>query len=78
MTGKEQIKEALHSIMDEGDAEACTIEKGWNYDSGIGTVYGWWYAEFGKTAIYLGSNISDALATISAIADDLETELAAN
>lgn len=52
MTAKEKIREALTTIMSEGEANACDIYKNWG---------GWHYCRFGKNPIYIGANLEEAL-----------------
>jgi len=73
VTGKEEIRKALSKIMDDGDANACAIRKGWDYD-GTNTEYGWFYTQFGENATYLGRTVPDALEMIDIIAEGRETE----
>jgi len=73
MTGKEKIRKALSKIMDDGDANACAIRKGWDYN-GANTEYGWFYTRFGENATYLGRNIPSALEEINLTAESRETE----
>lgn len=63
MTVTNKIKQALKAIMDEGDINACHIDKGWYYD-GRQTRYGWHYVPFAHTPVFLGKNAQEALAMI--------------
>ena len=67
MNAAQQIVEALKTIMPEGEANAAQVFKG--YDMGTGQT-GWHYTPFGGTAVFLGSNAAEALATIEDIATE--------
>ena len=60
---KEQIQRALNKIMDGGEATACQIYRGWDYD-GVIQVYGWWYRPFNQQPNYLGKNLSESIKSI--------------
>jgi hypothetical protein len=72
MTGKDRIKNALKTIMDAGDANACDVFKGHGYGGSM-SAYGWWYVPFNSTPVYLGQSIPEALDTIEDIAAGRET-----
>lgn len=57
--------------MDAGDAQACQIYKGNDFD-GVRQAYGWWYKPFNRTPVYLGTSVEEALATIEDIASTQE------
>ena len=70
MKAQDKIREALKTFfMDDGDANACQIYKGTDYDGAI-QAYGWWYRPFNAQPVHLGKSISEALETIEAIADE--------
>jgi len=69
MNAKQKIQEALKSIMDDGEARACQIFKGYEASTGRS---GWHYIPFGGTARYLGHSLNEALDIIEADADSRE------
>ena len=73
MKVRDRIRKALESIMTEGEAEAAQVYKGNDY-SGVIQAYGWWYRMFNRQPTYLGTSLSEALATIADIAESRETE----
>ena len=74
MNAETRIRANLTRIMPSGEANAAAVWKG--YDVGTGQN-GWHYVPFGKTAIFLGSNVTEALATIDDIAGEREDVSAA-
>jgi len=58
MTGTERIKNALGTVMSEGEANACEVWRGWDP---AGQGYGWWYKPFGEIAQPLGVTIAEAI-----------------
>jgi excisionase family DNA binding protein len=66
MTAKSRIQDALKTIMDEGDANACDVYRGYDYDGSIEAM-GWWYRPFNRQAVYLGKSLGEALSTIEDI-----------
>lgn len=73
MTVKSAIQEALHKIYDEGEANACAVYKGTDYD-GAFQATGWWVRPFNRQPIFLGKNKAEALAMIEDIASLQEAE----
>ena len=71
MNAKGKIQEALKSIMSDGEANACNVYKGYDYD-GVRQASGWFYRPFNGTPVYLGKSVNEALDTIEAIADSRE------
>ena len=71
MRAQDQIHEALNTIMEPGDANACQVYKGTDYD-GVWQGYGWWYKPFNRTPVYLGKSLAEALETIGQIEDSRE------
>ena len=71
MRAQDQIHEALNTIMEPGDANACQVYKGTDYD-GVWQGYGWWYRPFNRTPVYLGKSLAEALGTIEQIEDSRE------
>ena len=69
MSVASKIREALKSIMSEGDANACRIEKGYAYD-GSQERNGWHFTRFNSTPTFLGKNESEALETIEQIQEE--------
>lgn len=69
-TGK--IREALKSIMSEGEASACDVRKGYHYN-GSTEVNGWYYRPFNGQPVSLGKNEAEALETIELIAEERES-----
>ena len=68
MRAQDKISNALHTIMDEGDANACQVYKGTDYDGAMQST-GWWYRPFNQQPVYLGTSVTEALDTIEQIAD---------
>ena len=71
MNAKGKIQKTLRSIMSDGEANACHVYKGFDYD-GVRQASGWFYRPFNGTPVYLGKNESEALDTIEAIASSRE------
>jgi len=71
MKGWNKIRKALRKIMDTGDANACQVYKGWDYNGTI-QAYGWYYKPFNRQPVYLGGSVGQALATIEDIAESRE------
>ena len=69
MNAKETIRQALKQIMSDGEANACSIWKG--YDNGTGRT-GWHVVKFGETATYYGATVAEAVETITDIHDSRE------
>ena len=65
-TAKSKIREALKALMDDGEANACRVWKG--YDMGTGLT-GWHFTRFGQTATHIGRNLAEALEWIESEAD---------
>lgn len=61
MNAEQTIREALKTIMPEGEANACRIWKG--YDVATGCT-GWHITKFGHFADFYGENLADVLFTI--------------
>ena len=57
----DQIRKALAALIGARAANSAVIWSG--YDNGTGRT-GWHYVPFGKTAVFLGASLSDALAFI--------------
>lgn len=66
MSVKSKIREALKSIMSEGEANACDIRKGYHYN-GQTEVSGWYYRPFNRQPVTLGRSESEALEAIDQI-----------
>lgn len=66
MTVASKIRNALMTIMTEGEANACDIRKGYHYN-GTKHANGWYYTPFGCSPITLGKNEAEALETIEQI-----------
>jgi len=64
-----KIRTALKSIMSEGEANACRISKGFEYD-GSQQRNGWHFTRFNSTPTYLGKSVTEALETIEQIAEE--------
>lgn len=62
MTAQEKIFQALTFIMDEKDANACLVYKGYNVFT---HKTGWHFTRFGKTATFIGNTLPDALQWIN-------------
>ena len=71
MSAKSRIKDALETIMTAGEAQACKIYKGNDYDGQI-QAYGWWYKPFNRSPGYLGTSVPEALDTIEDIESSRE------
>ena len=71
MNVTQKIKNALKSIMTEGEVNACTIEKSHHYN-GVTEQNGWHYTPFGECPITLGKNVTEALETIEQIREERE------
>ena len=71
MSVTSNIRRELNSIMSEGEANACRIEKGWAYD-GSQQRYGWHFTRFNGTPTFLGVNENESLETIQQIAEERE------
>ena len=71
MNAKGKIQKTLRSIMSDGEANACYVYKGFDYD-GVRQASGWFYRPFNGQPVYLGQSLSEALDTIEAIADSRE------
>lgn len=69
MKAKEVIREALKKIMDEGEANACQIWKGY----GETNRNGWHIARFGKTPTYFGKSVEEVIDAIYDIYDGRES-----
>jgi len=69
MNAQSKIREALKTIMDDGEANACRIEKAYLYD-GATMRNGWHYTRFNSTPTYLGSSLGEALETIEQIKEE--------
>lgn len=69
MSVASKIRQALSSIMSEGEANACNIQKGYHYD-GSRESNGWYYTPFGRGPVSLGKNEAEALETIEQIAEE--------
>lgn len=67
MNAKQTIQEALKTIMSDGEANACEIWKSFNNGTGL---TGWHYRRFGQTATFIGSNLTEAIEWIEALADE--------
>lgn len=67
MNAAETIRTALKGIMDEGEANACHIRKGYEASTGEN---GWHYTRFGGTATFIGGNLTEALEWIENLADE--------
>ena len=63
MSAISRIRKALNGIMTEGEANACRINKGYEYD-GSQQRKGWHVTKFNSTPTFLGRNVSEALETI--------------
>jgi hypothetical protein len=61
----------MKAIMDNGEANACEIWKGYGIDR---NRYGWFYKEFGGTDVGIGANLSEALGWIEAAAEECRQE----
>ena len=70
MNAKETIRESLKKIMNDGDANACAIWKG--YDNGTGRI-GWHVVKFGETATYYGKSVEEVIEVIDDIYDSRES-----
>jgi len=68
VNAEDKIRKGLETFMPAGEASACQVYKGWDYD-GVRQSYGWWYRPFNRQAVYLGANVDGALDTIDAIRD---------
>ena len=67
MNTEQKIREALKTIMNNGEVNACRVWKG--YDVGTGLT-GWHYTRFGQTATYIGDNERQALDWISELKEE--------
>lgn len=67
MNAEQKIRKALNGIMSSGEANACRIWKG--YDVGTGET-GWHYQQFGRTATFIGDNVTEAVEWIEALAEE--------
>ena len=67
MIAESKIREALKALMDDGEANACRIWKG--YDMGTGET-GWHFAQFGQSATFIGDNLAEAIEWIESEADN--------
>ena len=67
MDAKAKIRSALKQIMSDGEANACTIWKGWDVGTGLA---GWHYQRFNQTATYIGNNLDQALAWIAELPEE--------
>lgn len=70
MKAKDKIRNALETIMTKGEANACRVYKGFDYN-GVQQASGWFYS-FGKNPQYLGKNLQEALDEIEACASARE------
>ena len=67
MDAKTRIRKALKQIMSEGEANACTIFRGYEASTGLS---GWHYIRFGGTATFIGANLAEALEWIENLANE--------
>ena len=67
-----KIRQALKGIMTESEANACRINKGYEYD-GSQQRKGWHVTKFNSTPTFLGRNVSEALETIEQIKDERDS-----
>ena len=58
MKAVDKIRLALKQLKGDGYANACQIWKGYDVATGQN---GWHYVPFGKTAIYLGTNVKQIM-----------------
>ncbi len=72
MSAISKIRQGLKSIMTEGEANACRINKGYEYD-GSQQRNGWHFTKFNSTPTFLGRNVSEALETIEQIKDERDS-----
>jgi hypothetical protein len=71
MSTKNNIRKALKSIMSEGEASVCAIDKGYHYN-GSTEESGWYYRPFNREPVTLGKNESEALEMIEQIRESRE------
>ena len=69
MSAASRIRQALKGIMTEGEANACRISNGYEYD-GSQQRKGWHFTRFNSTPTFLGRNVSEALETIEQIKEE--------
>jgi hypothetical protein len=67
---RKAIRESLKKIMSDGEANACSIWKG--YDNGTGRT-GWHIVKFGETATYYGKSVEEVIEAIDDIYDSRES-----
>lgn len=72
MSVKSKIKQALKSIMSEGEANAAYVGKGYHNEGSIESN-GWHFVPFGRPAVHLGENESEALEMIEQIKEERES-----
>ena len=72
MSAISKIRKALNGIMSEGEANACRIDNGYQYD-GSQQRKGWHFTRFGGTPTFLGRNANEALETIEQIKDERDS-----
>ena len=72
MSAISKIRQGLKSIMTEGEANACRISNGYEYD-GSQQRRGWHFTRFNSTPTFLGRNASEALETIEQIKDERDS-----
>lgn len=58
MNAKQKIREALKTIMSDGEANACQIWKAYSMTTG---ETGWHFVRFGQTATFIGNSLEEAL-----------------
>ncbi len=69
MSAISKIRRALKSIMSDGEASACHIDNGYQYD-GSQQRKGWHFTKFNSTPTFLGHNVNEALETIEQIKEE--------
>lgn len=67
MSAKEKIRRALKAIMDDGEANACQVFRGYSMTT---ACTGWHFARFGQSATFIGDNVAEALEWIESEADN--------